>query len=141
MPTVTQPNVALSLKLDDTEVNCQIIDLSLTLAGEGTGDTVEVACPDEVVVEEGSHEDGQLTGTVYSDTSDGGVSWLLMQAKSTGAVIAYELTWFADADSTVAFTVTGTAQVASFQMDWTKPALSRHPIDLTLLTTTLGRPA
>ena len=91
-------------------------------------------------MEEGAHEDGSLTGTVFSDTTDGGVSWLLMQAKSTGAVIAYQLTWFADQDSTVAFTVSGDAQVASFQMDWSKPALSRHPVDLTLLTTTIGRP-
>jgi len=127
--------------LDGTSVECQVIDLSLTLAGESTGDTVQVACPDGAVVEPGEHEDGSLTGTVFSDSLDTGVTWLLMQAKSAGATIAYVLTWFSNEANTVAFTVSGDAQVATFSIDWTKPGHSRHPIDLTLLSTTLARPA
>lgn len=141
MPTNTTEQIALSLTLDGTEVNCQIIDLSLTLPGDTTGETVEVACPDGSIVEPGQHEDGTLTGTVFTDTTDAGVSWLLMQAKSSGATIDYTLTWFSDADATVAFTVTGQAQVSSFQLDWAKPGYSRHPIDLALTSATIDRPA
>ncbi len=140
MPTNTTENIALSLTLDGTEVNCQIIDLSLTLAGEATGASVEVACPDGVVVEPGSHEDGSLTGTVFGDSLSTGITWMLMQAKSSGSTLDYVLTWFSNEADTVAFTVSGQAQVGSFSIDWNKPGLSRHPIDLTLLSTNLARP-
>ena len=141
MPTNTTEEVSLSLTLDGTEVNCQIIDLSLTLPGEATGDTIEVACADGSVVEPGEHQDGSLTGTVFTDSTDAGVSWLLMQAKSTGATIAYVLTWFSNEPNTVAFTVTGDAQVDTFTIDWAKPGYSRHPISLTLNSAAIARPA
>ena len=121
MPTQTTQNIELSLTLNGTEVACQIIDLKLTLPGETTGDTVQVACPDGTVVEPGDFEDGSLTGTVFTDTLDQGVSWLLMQAKLDGATIDYVLTWFKNEDATVAFTMTGKAQVTSWEMDWAKP--------------------
>jgi len=142
MPTNTTENVSLSLTLDGTEVNCQVIDLSVTLPGQSTGDTVEVACPDGAVVEVGELEDGSLTGTVFADTTSTGISWLLMQAKASGATIDYVLTWFSDQDSAVAFTWSGKAQVATFSMEWAKPGLARHPIDLALIDEpVIARPA
>lgn len=141
MPTNTTEQIELSLVLDGAEYQCQVIDLSLTLAGTGTGETIEVACPDGVVVEPGEHEDGSLSGTVFADTTDSGITWVLMQAKSSGATMAYTITWFANETNDKAFTVSGDAQVGAFSMDWSKPGYGRHPIELTLLTTTLGRPA
>ena len=141
MPTNTTEQVELSLVLDSQEYQCQVINLSLTLAGTSTGDTVEVACPDGVVVEPGDHEDGSLSGEVFADTTDQGITWVLMQAMSAAATMDYTLTWFSNETADVAFTVTGQAQVGTFQMDWSKPGYGRHPIDLTLLSTDLGRPA
>jgi hypothetical protein len=141
MPTNTTKQIALSLVLDGTEVNCQLIDVSYTAPGNTVGETVEVACPDGVVTEPGDTQSGSLTGTLYTDTTDSGASWLLMQAQNTDAALTYEVTWFADLDETVAFTLTGTAKVASFQMDWSKPGFSRHPLDLELLyPVAIGRP-
>ena len=142
MPTNTTQNNALSLTLDGTEINCQVIDLTVTMPGDGTGETAEVACPDGTVTEPGQFEDGAIGGSVYADTPDSGVTWLLMQAKAAGATMDYVLTWFADQDGTVAFTWTGQAQVGTFSMDWTKPGLARHPIDLALIDKpTIARPA
>lgn len=141
MPTNVTEEISLSLLLDGVEFNCQVIDLSATLPGETTGESVQVACPDGVVVEPGDTEDGSLSGTVYSDTTDTGITWALMQAKSTGATMTYVLTWFSDQDNTVAFTWSGNCQVATFNIDWAKPRYSRHPIDLTLQSVDIARPA
>lgn len=141
MATTTIEQIALSLQLDGVEYNCQVIDADLTMNGTGTGDTTEVACPEGKVNEVGSHEDGALTGTVYTDTSEAGITWALMQAKASGAEMTYSLTWFADQDATVAFTYSGTCKVGRFSIGWTKPGYSRHPLDLVLTSGTLGRPA
>lgn len=140
MPTNTTENVSLSLTLDGVEYNCQIIDATATLPGETPGDVTEVACPDGKVVEKGDQEDGQLTGTVFADSTDTGITWVLMQAKAAGTVMNYVLQWFSDQDATVSFVWTGVCQVGNFQIEWTKPSLARHPIDLSLLDVTISRP-
>ena len=141
MPTTTIEQIELSLVLDGTEYQCQIIDATLTLVGRSAGDTVEVACPDGAVNEPGEHTDGSLTGTVFTDTTATGISWALMQAQQAGATMSYVLTWFADQDNTIAFTYTGDCKVDEFSIDWAKPGYSKHPISLVLVTGTLGRPA
>jgi hypothetical protein len=140
MATNTTENIALSLTLDGVEYQCQIIDATATLPGEATGDVTEVACPDGKVVEKGEQEDGSLSGTVFADSTDTGITWALMQAKASGAQLDYVLTWFANEDATVAFVWTGIAQVGAFSVEWAKPGLARHPIDLALLSVTISRP-
>ena len=138
MPTNTTEQIQLSLVLDGTEVACQIIDLEYTAPGTTTGESVEVACPDGVVVEPGDLEDGQLTGTVFTDTKDTGISWLLMQARETGATIAYTLTWFYDQTADIAFEILKVRQSHIWP-------LARHtreqrlPINLTVLVTRIDQ--
>ena len=141
MPLSTQPNNQLSLTLDGTEVNCQVIDLSFTMPGTGTGETVEVACPDEYAYEPGTRSDGSISGTVYTDLADTGLTWLLAQAKDTDATIAYVLTFHPDAGATGGIVFTGDAKVNTWSLDFSKPSLSKHSLDLTAMTAVISRPA
>lgn len=141
MPTVTQPNNILTLTLDGTEINCQVIDLQFTPPGRSPGTVVETACgPGAMVTEPGAPTTGTITGTVFADSSDMGVSWLLREAGSTNAEIAFVLTMWSD-QPTYAVVETGTASVNKFTWDWVKPGLGRTPLDLTVLTSVHSRPA
>lgn len=141
MPVNTQPNVALTLTLDGTSVECQVIDATFTPPGVGASTVTETACPDGRVSEPGTIASGGLTGNVFADSQDGGVTWILLQAYDTNATIAYVVTWWADLGPTKAVQYTGDARVANFQLAWTKPAMGRHPIDLEIMTATVARPA
>jgi hypothetical protein len=107
----------------------------------GTGTTVETACPDGRVVEPGAAEPGALTGNVYADSTDTGITWALAHLKQSGATFAYTATWWADQGATKAMEFSGEATVASFQLDFTKPGYGKHPVDLSLITATIARPA
>jgi len=141
MPTVTQRQNSLTLTLDGTSHECQVINLEYTAPGYAAGETVEVACPDGVVVEPGDRTDGSITGEVYADSTDEGITWVLLQAQQQQATLAYVLTFYADAASTVAFTVTGECTVGSFVLPWSKPGYARHSLGLVVQTAEYARPA
>jgi hypothetical protein len=140
MPVNTLQNIALSLTLDGTEHNCQVIDVTLDLPGVAPGEAVETACPDGKVSEPGSPSNGSLSGTVYADPSDTGLTWILGQAYKAGSEIAYTITYWADQDNTVAIIFSGQCKVASFSLPFSKPNLAKHPLDLTLITADMARP-
>jgi len=141
MATVTQPNVSLSLTLDGVEVQCQVITAEISLPGLSSGDSVEVACPEGMVKEPGTPEDGALTGEVYADSQDSGITWALGQAYMTDATVQYVATWWEDLGETIAMRFSGDARVSSFVLPWEKPAYGKHSIDLALITATIDRPA
>ena len=138
MPTVTQQNNTLTLTLDATEINCQVIDLSFSPVGRSAGTPVEVACgPGAVVTEPGSPANGSLTGNVFADSTATGVTRLLAEAQATNAVIAYALTFWSDiAGSEMEWS--GNARVNTLTVDWAKPGYGKHPIDLAVETSTLA---
>jgi hypothetical protein len=141
MPTTTIQNIQLVLKYDDTDYSCQIASAELTPPGYAEGETVQVACPDGAVVQQGETQNGSLRTNQFTDTSDGGITWAMMNAYMSGATVAYSVQWFADQDATVSFVMSGNAKVAQFSLPFEKPGLSRHDLELTLHTGTLARPA
>lgn len=145
MPTTVISNIALELTvtIGGTPVSfeCQAIDVTFALPGSQPGETTEVACPDGKVSEPGSSTNGALTGTVFTDTTDTGITWALMNAYTVGEEFTFSFTWFADQPSTTAVLFTGTAKVNTFSMEWAKPGNAKHPLDLALITTTITRPA
>lgn len=140
MPTNTIDQVHLAWSLGGTAYDCQTISAELALPGPGIGPTVKIACPDEEVHEPGADEDGSLTGSVYTDTSNGGVSWALATARDTGQLLPVVVTWFADQGPDVALQYTCQARVRRFSLVWNKPGLSKHQVELVLKKGTLGRP-
>ena len=137
-------NIALELTvtIDAAPVTfeCQALDCSLSLPGSQPGESVETACPDGIVSEPGTTTNGALTGTVFTDTTATGISWALMNAYMAGDEFTYSFTWFSDQPNTTAVLFTGTGKVNSFQLDWTKPGNAKHPLDLALISATIGRP-
>lgn len=141
MPVQTQPNVSLKLTLGTTSVECQIIDLSFRPPGVGNSTITETACPDGRVSEPGAIASGALTGNTFADSLATGITWLLAEAYETDETVAYVLTFWADLGATVAMQYTGDARVNSFQLDWSKPGIGRHPVDLEVVSAALARPA
>lgn len=141
MPVNTQQNASLTLTLDTTSVECQVIDLSFTPPGVGASTVTETACPDGRVAEPGTIASGGLTGTVFADSTDTGITWLLAQAYEDNRTLAYVVVYWADLGATIGMQYSGDARVNTFQLDWAKPGMGRHPIDLEVVTATLARPA
>lgn len=142
MATTTIKNVHLKVTVDGVDHSCQFITAQLTLPGYNEGATVEVACPEGQVVEPGEAVAGEFSGTVYTDTADAGITWVLAQASVSGTPVAYEIVWFADQDAATAFQLDGQAQVGQMTLPWEKPGLSKHDITLSLVTNNgLKRPA
>jgi len=134
MPTVTQAQTAASFVIDGTEYNCQIINFSYSPTSTGTGETVEVACPDGGVVVPGELEYGSASGEVFADTTDTGITWALASAQANDEIVAYEFTFFSDQGATVAMKYTGDCKVQNFTIDWEGKSYARHPIDLVILS-------
>ena len=141
MPVNTQPNVSLILDLDGATYECQVIDLSFRPPGVGASTVTETACPDGRVAEPGAVQSGSLTGNAFTDSLDTGLTWILAQAYETDATLAYTLTFFPELGATKAMQFTGEARVSSFQLDFSKPGINRHPLDLEVVSATLARPA
>lgn len=141
MPVNTTPNNSLSLTLGSEEYNCQVTSLDFSPPGYGAPSVVEVACPDGVVHEPGGREDGTLTGEVYTDLTDTGLTWILATARDTDSELTYTLILHDDQPTTNSIQYTGTARVSSFSMPFEKPGLSKHSLDLAILTATMSRPA
>lgn len=141
MTVNSQKNVSLVVSLDGVDYACQVIDASFSPPGIGSSTITETACPDGAVAEPGAIAAGTLTGTVFADTSDAGITWALAQAYEANAEIAYIYTLYPELGPTHAMQYTGTARVASFSVDFLKPGLGKHPIDLEIATAALARPA
>lgn len=141
MPVNTQPNVSLVVSLDGTDYACQVIDATFTPPGVGATTVTETACPSGVVAEPGGAEAGSFSGSVFSDSLDAGVTWVIAQAFETNAEFDYIITFWPELGPTKAMQYTGQARVNSFQLDFAKPGIGKHPLDLEIVTATLGRPA
>jgi ribosomal protein L18 len=141
MAVVTQPNVSLVVSLDGQDYACQVIDASFKPPGVGASTVTETACPSGVVAEPGSIEAGTFTGNVFADSLDAGVTYVLALAYETQSEFDYIVTFWPELGPTKAMQYTGRAKVASFQLDFAKPGIGKHPLDLELSTATLGRPA
>jgi hypothetical protein len=141
MAVTTQPNVSLVVSLDGTDYACQVIDASFKPPGVGAATITETACPDGIVAEPGAKAEGSLTGNVFADSSDAGITWALAQAYETDATLAYIVTFWPELGPTNGMQWTGEARVNSFQQDFAKPGIGKHPLDLAITTAVLARPA
>lgn len=148
MAVKTQKNNVLTLKIDDgtgtgapnlVDVSCQVQDLEFSMPGEGDGQKVQVACKDGVVLEPGEPVDGSLTGTIFVDSTDTGVTYLLAKAWEAGREVAYELDYWPDLGATVGLKFTGLAKVGSFTLPFSKPGYAKQPLDLVIKTATIAR--
>jgi hypothetical protein len=141
MPVNTQPNVSLVVSLDGVDYACQVIDASFTPPGVGASTVTETACPSGVVAEPGSISAGSFTGNVFADSLDSGITWVLAQAFEAQSELDYIVTFWPELGPTKAMQYTGTAKVASFTLDFAKPGIGKHALELELSTATLARPA
>jgi len=141
MAVNTQPNVSLVVSLDGVDYACQVIDASFKPPGVGATTVTETACPSGVVAEPGAAAAGTFTGNVFSDSLDAGITWVLAQAYETDEEFDYIITFWPELGPTKAIQYTGQARVNSFQLDFAKPGIGKHPLDLEIVTATLGRPA
>lgn len=144
MAVISIPNIALLVSVTylstPLEFACQVIDAELTLPGASAGTRIETACPDGAVVEAGSASNGQLTGNVFADPSDTGITWALATLYQARGEFPYSITWWADLDETQAMKFDGDAVVNSFKLGWAKPGKGKHPLDLGLVTAVMSRP-
>jgi hypothetical protein len=129
MPTTTIQNVQLIVQYGGQDYSCQIASAELTPPGYSEGETTQVEI-----------QNGSLRTNQFTDTSELGITWAMMNAYMNGTTVAYSVQWFADQDNTVSFVLTGDAKVAQFSLPFEKPGLSRHDLELTLHTGTLSRP-
>ena len=144
MATNTIQSIALEFEItfnsQPLTFECQVIDCELSLPGVQPGNATEVACPGGIVLEPGATEAGSLTGNVFADTRDTGITWALAQLKKTGEEFPYSIIYYADQAATVAVKFSGTAKVNSFRLPFTKPGYAKHPLDLSLATADMARP-
>lgn len=139
MAPVSTQNISLVLDLDGTEYQCQVINAEFTLPGVGAGDTTQTACPDGVIVEPGSNEDGSLTGEVFTDLLDTGLTWILANAKADDTEITYKVVYHADQPTTNNIQFDGLCKVSTFSLPFEKPGVSKHSLDLSIKTATISR--
>lgn len=138
-----QQNNAISLTIDAVEYKCQVVDLAFTLPGYAAATLVETACADGQVSEPGARQTGSLTGNVYTDTRDTGITYALAQAVETGELLPYVLTLYGDDAATRAtqgMIFTGWCEVNQLTIDWSKPGMGKHAIDLAIASAVLTRP-
>lgn len=140
MAVNSHDNNSLSLTLDAAQFNCQVIDLKFKPPANGKPKLVRTACPDGVVAEPGEAQPGTLTGNVYADAADDGVTDVLLAAQETGAEIAYVLTLWNDIPAQ-ATRWTGTATVDEIELGFEKPGKAKHPVSMSIATAVRSRPA
>jgi hypothetical protein len=140
MTVHTQTNTALVVKIGAATYECQLIDVTFTPPGTGTGTTTRTACPDGVVSEPGEAVNGSLTGNAFTDTTAQGLWTALYTAYTTGEELDYEITYFPGVDGQ-AVMFAGRAVVQDPPtLPFSKPGISKHPVNLALLTATMTRP-
>lgn len=138
-------NIALEFEIDfngqPLAFECQVIDVELKLPGIGPGASTETACPGGIVSEVGTASNGSITGNIFVDPTDTGITWALATLYQAGDEFHYSLTYYADQDQTISITFEGQAKVNSFTLPFNKPGMARQPLDLALITATMRRPA
>lgn len=131
MPAVATRDVSLTVTVDTTSVECQLIDPQIVRPSFGSGDTVTVSCGDDVPVPGEKLTNGSIGGDVIADYSPTGITRLLdenldaqvdviwVETVTDGAV-QYTRTW------------TGTALVGPITRTFTAGRQSRHNLALDL---------
>jgi hypothetical protein len=141
MSVHTQVNDQLTITLGSTGFECQFITTTWRRPGSAAGATVQTACPDGVVSEPGEAVNGALTGEAFTDTTADGLWDMLDEAFAAGTEFDYVYTVFPGVEGQEV-TFTGRAKVNSYpELTFSKPGLSRHQVDLAILTATKSRPA
>jgi hypothetical protein len=93
-----------------------------------------------VVSEPGEAVNGSLTGNAFTDTTAQGLWTALYTAYTTGEELDYEITYFPGVDGQ-AVMFAGRAVVQDPPtLPFSKPGISKHPVNLALLTATMTRP-
>ena len=145
MPTNVTRNIALEVEItynaQPLTFECQVIDAELKLPGSQPGESVEVACPDGRVSEQGTTTNGALTGTIYVDPTDTGITWALATLYQGGTEFAYSITYYSDLANTSSIKFSGNAKVNTFTLPFSKPGNAQQPLDLALITAVMARPA
>lgn len=135
MPANTMTDAALTLTLDGTAVECQVVNATFTPAAPGESTPVPIACGD-TVSEPGDPSNGSITGEVLKDWGANGVTRLLAEAATSGAEMDYTYTEN-DGTSDVA-TWTGKCTVPAPSIDFRPSKMGRHAFALTLTTSVLA---
>ena len=139
MATITQASATFTFTLDAVDHSCQIFNAEFTQPGPGEGESKAVGCGTRIP-KSGEWANGALTGTVFVDTSDTGLTFALSTLRATSASVPYELVFFPDlAGSEVEYS--GDAQISEFVLGWdpeTTPA--EQEIAVVLLTGSPARP-
>lgn len=135
MPTSTQKDALLSLTLDGTEVNCQVIDASYQMAAPGEATPIPVACGD-TVSEPGDPSTGSISGTVFKDTSATGITRLLAEAAVSGAEMDY--VYEEQDEGGYAMSWSGKCTVPAFAIDFQPDRYGRHTLSLSVTTSVLA---
>ena len=138
MAVTSQALIELTVELDGTEYNCQVIDAEhIPPAYTGTVASTETACPDGVIADDQrTWTPGSLRGNAFIDTADTGLTWMLRTAQHNQTTIAYKIVHFPELGAAGAVEESGDAVVSTFSYgSFTKPGLGKFPIDLALMTT------
>jgi hypothetical protein len=122
-------DAALSLSIDGAEYACQVINAEFIPPSSGTGTTVRTACGG-TVKEPGDPADGTISGEVFKDLSEGGITRALIEARESTVPYVYRET---DAAG-VSLTWTGDLFVPVFGVPFTPDKYGRHPLSLQVLT-------
>jgi hypothetical protein len=131
----------LTITLGTTGFECQFITTVWKAPGSAAGATVKTACPDGVVSEPGEAVNGSLTGEAFTDTTVAGLWDILDEAWTANTELTFVYTAFPGVEGQEV-SWTGQAKVNSYpELAFSKPGLSRHPVDLAILTATKSRPA
>jgi hypothetical protein len=94
-----------------------------------------------VVSEQGERVNGALTGEAFTDTTADGLWDTLDEAWTANTELTYVYTVFPGVEGQEV-SWTGQAKVNAYpELAFTKPGLSRHRVDLAILTATKSRPA
>jgi hypothetical protein len=140
MTVHTQVNAALTIMLKNTSHECQFIQTSWIAPGTAPGTTVQTACPDGVVSEPGERVNGSLTGEAFTDTRADGLWDTLDEAWTANTDFEYSYTVFPGVEGEEV-TWTGRAMVNAYPaLGFAKPGISRHPVDLAIITAEKSRP-
>lgn len=145
MPVSTIANISLEFEITfegaPITFECQVITADLSLPGPAqSGSATETACPDGKVSEPGQAQNGSITGEIFVDSTDAGITWALATLFQADTEFPYSITYWANEPSTVAITFSGNAKVNSFTLPFSKPGYAKQPLDLALVTAVMARP-
>lgn len=131
MPTHTQKDDTLILKLGTVDYAAQVIDAQFDPPGYSEPTTTPVASDLSKVSEPGEPENGSLSGNVFKDNTTAGFTRALVVARVAGTKLVYTYT---DNNATDAISYTGDCYVQSVPQDFQPDKLGRHAFTLTIIT-------